>query len=271
MKTLLFLLCFLASVLPTQAFVLPHSGFVISRSMDSATILQAVEDYLQPLLAAEKGLLTVAETEEDAIELLANGPEKWRVILTMDGDEAREDLNPAGLVVGTLVAWVQTPKGMEAKPGKGIHRSGTNGSPSFMTRLHWVIRKLRLMQFSHVEVACQGLEYKGWNWLKFEDTAAFRTARARFDILFAHDDPATDPDGTAPIVLPSAFRITGAAEEFYTITLGTTAHGRVPRFEPGPDDPTGTATGYAITSAQAEFYTVALDGVPHGRIPRFVA
>lgn len=239
--------------------------------MDSATLLQAVEDYLQPLLAAEKGLLSVAETEEDAIELLSNGPERWRVILTLDGDESLDDLNPAGLVQGTLVAWIQAPKGMEAKPGKGIHRAGTAGKASFLTQVSWVIRKIRALQIVHTEVDCNSFRYKGWNWLRFEDTAAFRTARARFEIVFAHDDPATDPDGTAPIVLPSAFRITGATEEFYTIALGTTAHGRVPRFAPGLEDPTGTATGYALTSAEATFYTVALDGQPHGRIPRFTA
>lgn len=237
--------------------------------MDSATLLQAVEDYLQPLLAAEKGLLSVAETEEDAIEMLSNGPERWRVILTMDGDEAAEDLNPAGLVKGTLIAWVQEPKGMEAKPSNGLHRQGTAGKASFLTRLHWVIKKIRLLEIVHEQVACQSFEYKGWNWLRFEETAAFRTARARFEIVFAHDDPATDPEGTAPVLLPSAFRITGATPEFYTIALGTTAHGRVPRFEAGFEDPTGTATGYALTSAEATFYTVALDGQPHGRIPRF--
>jgi hypothetical protein len=268
MKTLLALLGFLLA-LPAQAFVLPHSGFLIPSPMDSATLLRTVEDYLQPLLTAEKALLSVAETEEDAIEMLSNGPERWRVILTMDGDEAAEDLNPAGLVKGTLIAWVQAPKGMEAKPGKGLHRQSTGGGASFMTRLHWVIKKIRRLEIIHEEVACQAFEYKGWNWLRFEETAAFRTARARFEILFAHDDPATDSEGTEPIVLPSAFRITGATPEFYTIALSGAAHGRVPRFEAGFEDPTGTATGYALTSAEATFYTVALDGQPHGRIPRF--
>lgn len=239
--------------------------------MTSATLLQSLEDYLSPLLATEKALLSVAETEEDAIELLSNSPERWRVILTMDGDEAANagGLNPGGLVKGSLIVWVQAPKGMEARPGRGIHRQSTGGGASFMTRLHWVIRKIRGLQVVHSEVACEGFEYQGWSWLRFEETAAFRTARVRFEILFAHDDPATDPDGTAAIVLPSAFRITGAADEFYTITLGTTAHGRVPRFEAVSGDPTGTATGYAITSAEATFYTIALDGVPHGRVPRF--
>jgi hypothetical protein len=268
MKTLLALLGFLLA-LPAQAFVLPHSGFLIPSPMDSATLLRTVEDYLQPLLTAEKALLSVAETEEDAIELLSNGPERWRVILTMDGDEAAEDLNPAGLVKGTLIAWVQAPKGMEARPGKGLHRQSTGGAASFMTRLHWVIKKIRRLEIIHEEVACQAFEYKGWNWLRFEETAAFRTARARFEILFTHDDPATDSEGTEPIVLPSAFRITGATPEFYTIALSGAAHGRVPRFEAGFEDPTGTASGYALTSAEATFYTIALDGQPHGRIPRF--
>lgn len=220
MKTLLAILCFGLCSLPPA---------LCSPLMDSATILQAVEDYLQPLLAAEKGLLSVAETEEDAIELLANGPERWRVILTMDGDESREDLNPAGLVVGTLVAWVQSPKGFEAKPGKGLHRASTSGGPSFMTRLHWVIRKLRALQFQHEQIACQGLEYKGWNWLRFEETAAFRTARARFEIVFAHDDPETDPGALATIA--PGFAITGLdGTDFYTVSRNGVPDGKIPRF-----------------------------------------
>lgn len=277
MKTLLLIASLLVGASEVGASELRASFLLFSKSpllqvfppMDSATILQSVEDYLKPLLADEKGLLSIAETEEDAIEMLANGSERWRVILIMDGDEAVEDFNPGGFVAATLQAWVQAPKGMEARPGRGLHRQGTNATPAFMTRLHWVIRKIRGLQLVHDEIDRRGFHYQGWNWLRFEETAAFRTARARFILRFAHDDPATDPDGTEPVTLPSAFRITGATDEFYTIALAGAAHGRIPRYEAGAEDPTGTATGYAVTSAGDDFYTVALDGVPHGRIPRF--
>lgn len=227
MKTLLLSLLLVCSsgFSPSALSALRPSPFA---PMDSATLLQAVEDYLQPLLAAEKGLLSVAETEEDAIEMLSNGPERWRVILTMDGDESLEPLNPAGVVQGTLVAWVQAPKGMEAKPGKGLHRQSTGGAPSFMTRLNWVIRKIRALQLQHVEVDCNSFRYKGWNWLRFEETAAFRTARARFEIVFAHDDPATDPGSIA--VLAPGYAITHADDDFYYVSKNGTADGKIARF-----------------------------------------
>jgi len=239
--------------------------------MTSALILAAVEDALKPLIAAEQGLVSVAETEEDAIEQLSNAPERWRVILSMDGDKPIEDLNPSGAVVGSLVAFVQAPKGFEQQPSRNLHRDALKGTPAFFTRLHWVIRKIRGLSLVATDIDAHGFRYQGWNWLRFDNQALFRTARANFDLVFAHDDPATDPDGTEPVVLPSPFRIVAAAEEFYAITLNGTAHGRVPRYLPGEDDPTGQATGYSITGAVEGFYTVALDGAPHGRIERFEA
>jgi hypothetical protein len=237
--------------------------------MTSATILAAVEDYLAPLVLENKGLVSIAETEEDALEELSVAPERWRVVLCMDGDKGIDDLNPAGLVEARLVVYVQAPKGMEAVRNRSMVRESFRGTPSFFTRLHWLIRKLRGLSLVATDIDSTGLRYRGWDWLRYDGQAAFRTAKASFDLVFAHDDPATDPEGTELIVLPSPFRIVAAAEGCYVIAVSGTAHGRVPRYEPGEDDPTGTATGYAITSSPDECYTVAFDGVPHGRIPRY--
>lgn len=237
--------------------------------MTSATILAAVEDYLGPLVIENKGMVSIAETEEDALAELSEGPENWRVILCMDGDKSTAELNPAGLVEGRLVAYVQAPKGMEAKRNRGMIRESLRGTPAFFTRLHWVIRKLRGLQLVAPDIDKQGLRYFGWDWLRYDGQAAFRTARADFDLIFAHDDPATDPDGSEPIVLPLPFKIVGAVDEYYTIALSGVAHGRVPRYEPQVGDPTGTATGYAISGSAEGVYTVSLDGVPHGRMDRF--
>jgi len=242
-----------------------------SPAVTSSLILAAVEDALSPLLTAEGGILSVAETEEDAIELLAVSPEKWRVVLCMDGDKSLEDTNPCGLVEGRLVAFVQAPKGMAAQPARNIHRAAVKGTPAFLTRLHWVIRKIRGLSLIASDIDRQGFRYQGWEWLKFDGLAALRTARASFDLIFAHDDPATDPTGTEPVTLPSPFRIVAATDEFYVIAFSGTAHGRVPRYLAVEGDPSGTATGYAVTAATEDFYTVAYDGSPHGRIPRFVA
>lgn len=238
--------------------------------MNAAIILAAVEDYLTPLVVDNKGSVSIAETEEDALEQLAVGPDRWRVILCMDGDKNIGDLNPAGLVEGRMVCYVQAGKGAEAKKNASIHRENVRGASPFLARLHWVIRKVRGLSLASSDIDRRGFRYRGWEWLRYDGQAAFRTVKANFDLVYAHDDPATDPDGSEPVVLPSPFRIVAATEEFYVISLSGTAHGRVPRYEPGLKDPTGSATGYAITGVRDEFYTVAFDGVPHGRIPQFI-
>jgi len=214
--------------------------------------------------------VSVAETEEDALELLSNKPLGWRIVLSMDGDKSLDEMNNSGFVSASLIAHVQAAKGFQLQPGKSIHRTAPGGAASFLTQLHWTIRQIRSLVLAHTEIDRRSPRYVGWSWLKYDGQAAFRTARAEFEIIFAHDDPA-NYDPSDPVVLPSAFRIVAAAAEFYSIALSGTAHGRVPRFEAGAFDPTGTATGYAVTSAAAEFYTVAFDGIPHGRIPRFEA
>lgn len=239
--------------------------------MTSATILAAVEDYLSPLVIENDGMVSVAETEEDALEELSQGPNRWRVILCMDGDKGLEDPNPGCCVEARLIAYVQAPKGNEAVRNRSIARESIRGTPAFFTRLHWLIRKLRGLDLAASDIDRTGFRYRGWEWLRYDGQAAFRTAKANFDLIFAHDDPATDPDGTALVVLPSPFRIVAAGADYYVINLSGTAHGRVPRYEALEGDPTGNATGYDITSANGPFYTVAFDGSPHGRIPRYEA
>lgn len=237
--------------------------------MTSAIILAAVLDYLAPLVTANQGLASIAETEEDALAELFNAPERWRVILSMDGDKGIEDMNPGGWVESRIVAYVQAPKGMEIKKGHNLAYENTRGTPPFFTRLHWTIRKLRGLTLSATDIDKTGLRYRGWDWLRYDGQAACRTAKASFDLCFAHDDPETDPDGTELVVLPSPFRIVAASAESYIIALNGASHGRVPRYEPVEGDPTGQATGYAVSGIAEGVYTVAFDGNPHGRIPRF--
>lgn len=239
--------------------------------MDASTILNAVESYLAPLMADNKGSLVVAETLEDAIELLQVAPSNWRAILTMDGDAPNENINSAGLTVAQLVAYVQAPKGMEVPRRSLSHANRRDGTPSFFTRRDWMIRKIRGLKLTHQEIDStpRTFEYKGSVWFKIENLPAFRTQACTFEITYALDDPETDPDGTAPVLLPSPFRIVAAYMDHYVVAFNGTVTGRVPRFEPEAGDPTGTATGYAITGPVEGAYAVAFDGNPHGRIPRF--
>ncbi len=239
--------------------------------MDASTILNAVESYLSPLMADNKGSLVVAETLEDAIELLQVAPTNWRAILTIDGDAPNEQINSAGLTVAQLVAYVQAPKGLEVPRRSLTHANRRDGTPSFFTRRDWMIRKIRGLKLAHPEIDStpRTFEYKGSVWFKVDSLPMFRTQACTFEVTYALDDPENDPDGTDPVVLPVAFKIVGATDEYYVVAFNGTATGRVPRFAPEIGDPTGAATGYAITGAVDGAYAVAFDGTPNGRIPRF--
>jgi hypothetical protein len=241
--------------------------------MDASTILNSVESHLTPLMTANDGRLVIAETLEDAIEMLQVAPSNWRVILTIDGDAPNESMNSAGLTTAQLVAYVQAPKGMEIPRRSLSHPTRRDSTPSFFTRRDWLIRKIRGLRLAHAEIDSvpHTFEYKGSVWFKIENLPAFRTQACTFEITYALDDPETDPDATDPVVLPSAFKIVGATDEFYIIALSGNAHGRVPRYLSVSGDPTGTASGYAIAAANDEFYAVTLHGAAHGRIPRFIS
>ncbi len=177
--------------------------------MTLGLILQAIEDYLEPLVTAQKGILQVAETQDDALTALAaSSPTKWRVILTPDGVSSPEQLNNSGSAVGTLAVYVQAPKGLENRPGKGLHRQGTGGGASFMDRLHWIIRKLRAVRFDNDEIDPIGnLQFREWQWAQAPDGRSLRSAVARFDVLYIEDDPEADGEGLAPMAVAVSGRL----------------------------------------------------------------
>jgi|GEM_PF-2828607 len=239
--------------------------------MTSATILSAVESSLAPLVLADNcGLVSVAEAEEDALQELAQAPERWRVILSMDGDNNLEDLD-TGLVEGRLVAFVQAPKGMEPVRNHNVAHESIRGTPAFFTRLHWLIRKVRGLKLVAPDIDAKGFRYRGWEWLRYDGQAAFRTAKANFDLIFAHDDPATDPNGIAAMVLGTFYRIAAAEDVSYDIVLNGAAHGQIQRFLPGTEDNAGSAADFAIADSGADFYAIAFNGALHGRVQRDAA
>lgn len=174
--------------------------------MTIATILTSLEDYMRPLVQAEDGILSVVETVEDLIEMLGgNAPEKWRVVLSTDGEKAPEGTGRGGHVVNEITVYVQVPRGMEVRPSKALHRQGTNNRPSFLARLSWVIRKLRAVRFDHAEIdGVENLNYRGWEWLKYQDLPAWRTAKLTFELLYVADDPTTELPLPDPVLTPGA-------------------------------------------------------------------
>jgi hypothetical protein len=136
--------------------------------MTITALLISLENYLRPLVAAQGGVVSVVETIDDVLEMLeGDAPTGWRVILSADGEKASEDFNRAGNVVAEITAYLQVNKNaFEVQPRKSLHREASDGTPSFLTRLHWLVRKLRAVSWDHDEIDQEGLNYRGWEWFK---------------------------------------------------------------------------------------------------------
>jgi len=241
--------------------------------MDASTILNAVETALGTPIKNAKGTLVIAETLEDAIELLQVLPDGFRVVLTMDGDDSPENINPAGLVTGKMIAYVQAPKGMEVPRRSLSHANRRDGTPSFLTRKDWLIRQIRGLTLVHPEIdrVPNCFNYKSSQWFKIENLPAFRTLACTFEITYALDGPANGADGLSEVVLPIAFQITGITDDSYLIGWNGKDYGEIQRFESIEGDTAGVLSGFAIVDSTDEAYIIAHNGSAHGRMQRYRA
>lgn len=247
--------------------------------MEADLLLQAIESHLAPKVVAAGGTLDVGDNPWDVAGLLKISPSKWRVILSWDDEDAIEDQCRGGWVRGTLSVFIQVHRGMEAAPGLAIHRDTPAGRTSVTRRVAQVRRWIRAIQFEEPDIAKDDLShviFTGAQWIDGDDKdKPWRCRRLDFSIVYALDDPATDPDpdGDNPIHIAGAFQITGLSEDegFYVISRNGQAVGRLPRYASDPSDPIGTGSGWRISglSEDGGFYVVTLSGVPNGRTPAF--
>ncbi len=250
--------------------------------MEADLILQALEGHLGPKIAAAGGVLSVADNPWDVVDLLKVTPEKWRVILSFEDEEAAQERCPGGWTAGTFVLYIQIHKGFEAKRGTTIHRPTPAARVAMTRRCAQVRAWMRAIQFpANADIAeddASAFAFTGAEWLDGKDMEdrPWRVRRMDFQLIYALDDPALDPDpdGTQ-LTIAGGFAITGVAADpaFYIISNAGQAVGRVPRFAPDPADPAGTGSGWRITglSPEGDFYLVCLSGLPDGRIPAFIA
>lgn len=174
--------------------------------MTAAALLIALENYLGPLALALSGNLSVAETEFDVMTALAQDPEEFRVVLSCNGDEAIDGNGRSGAVIGKFSVYVQSPLGFGEEPQQSLHRTTSPTGTAFLERLHAIIKLVRAATLDYDEADGQAnFNYRGWHWLKYEDSLTWRTAVAEFELLFVHDDPTLD---AAPL----------------TVTLGSPMH-----------------------------------------------
>jgi len=227
--------------------------------MTISTILAALEDYLTPLVRAQGGLVEVAETEEDALmQLGSNAPDRFRVILSTAGEKAPEDSGRGGHIRNEVTAFVQAPRGFEPMPGQGLHRHLPSKCPTFLERLNFVIKNLRAVELDSDSIDGQeSLNYRGWEWVKYQDLPAWRAARATFEVLYVLDDAFTAP---RPMITLPATIITGVSAEgdFYLLSRDGLAAGRVPRLVTEDGDAAVAVTPLGMkVSDNGDFLTVS--------------
>jgi len=253
--------------------------------MEADRLITALKAHLSPKVVAAGGIMDVADHPWEVVDLLKVSPQKWRVILSLEDEEAAEARCPGGWVVGTFSLYLQIHKGFAADRGASIYKTSQGGQLSATTLAAKIRRWMRGISFPDNQDIAEddgtgAFAFTGAQWIgntadEKDKEKPWRVRRLDFQLVYALDDPATDddPDGN-DVVIPDALHISGISDDgaFYLLVLNGETVGRVPRFDTVEGDPGGTGTGWRILEGDdPTFYIVALGGVAHGRIPRFTA
>lgn len=133
-------------------------------------LLQAVEDALSPLVVANKGQTDISCDPAQTLDLLANAPQKWRVLLALDAENSIEEKSVTGASATTIVAIVQAGIGLNFDPKRDIHRSRAGGSPSLLELAEAVRSWVRGLKLQHPALdQCYGFSWQSSNWVSAED------------------------------------------------------------------------------------------------------
>ena len=179
--------------------------------MELDRILQSLEDYLTPLVADAGGKVSVALDPWDAAEMLATGPDKYRVILSPEDEPSVEDNGAGGWVKGQIVAYVQVHAGLARPKGKSLHRATPSQSTSTLAIAASVRNLLRGVTFNDSEInQCQGLMYNGAEWVidSADEKTPWRVRALRFSLFYKLD--ATPPGTNTPQVIGEYLYVTTA-------------------------------------------------------------
>lgn len=137
-------------------------------------ILAQLVAVLEPLAAAHKGIVTAAHDPAEALDLLANAPERWRIVVGIDDEDSAEEAERETGSTGTsrteFFTIVQAGVGLAAKPGKQVYESRAGGGPSVLELAEAVRCWVRGIRFTHPNIDCQA----GFVWQK----STWSTAKA---------------------------------------------------------------------------------------------
>jgi hypothetical protein len=159
----------------------------MSDGLSPADILGTLQTYLTAFLATQKGKVSVADDAWNALELLANSPGTFLVILHWAGDTADpEDGDLDGIVDSHIEVIVRQSKRPVAAPGKDLVADGPL-QPSFYKLMSQVRAKVRAWRATAGDTTNFGQYfYKGAEYLLHPaDGLPLRAIKLKFDLKHA--------------------------------------------------------------------------------------
>jgi hypothetical protein len=126
----------------------------MSVGVPSYIILRALESSLAALAADHKGSVVVAHDPAEAIFMLRNAPQQWRIILGVDDETSAEDKSYVGTSNTEIYTIIQAGVGLPNTPGAAIHRERTAAGPSVLEIAEAVRCWVRGLNYEHVDIDC---------------------------------------------------------------------------------------------------------------------
>jgi hypothetical protein len=112
--------------------------------MTPADILKSLQAHLAPYVKARKGTLSIADDDWNALEILANSPAGFLVILHWAGDKPQdEDGEYEGVTLNQLEAIVRVAKRPVAKPGADLVAGVAGGQEPLYVLISQLRAKVR--------------------------------------------------------------------------------------------------------------------------------
>jgi hypothetical protein len=128
--------------------------------MSPDRIVQWLRNDLEPWCHKRRGHVSIAGDPGNLLDLLAEQPHGFRVIIAWAGDDDQTGMEEAGIVENHVEVWLCKAKGLKMTPGESLVK-GTERDPAFLLLLSDLRVRLRSLAFPHDETTYGRMLYKG--------------------------------------------------------------------------------------------------------------
>lgn len=149
----------------------------MSFSLSTCDIFKRIQCDLDPWAKDRRGYVSIAGDPGELIEMLADKPAGFRVVLSFTGDDDQTGQELAGIVTNTFDFWLIKAKGLQLKPGENL----INGDPPFLQLLTDLRARIRSMVFP-AGVTNERFLYKGCK--QFEPELAAQLPTVGYKLTF---------------------------------------------------------------------------------------